>query len=77
MSASALFLVVVPPMGGIATHTSCSGSRFDKNVLENVCDNTFVQDTTAEQLFQQHCAVDQVHGLHQIGYTLRADNPEI
>jgi len=60
-------------MGGIATHTSWSGSRFDKNVLENVCDNTFVQDTTAEQLFQQLCAVDQVHGLHQIGYTLRAD----
>ena len=73
MSALALFLVVVPPMGGIATHTSWSGSRFDKNVLENVCDNTFVQDTTAEQLFQQHCAVDQVHGLHQIRYTLRAD----
>ena len=73
MSAPALFLVVVPPMGGIATHTSWSGSRFDKNVLENVCDNTFVQDTTAEQLFQQHCDVDQVHGLQQFRYTLRAD----
>ena len=73
MSALALFLVVVPPMGGIATHTSWSGSRFDKNVLENVCDNTFDQDTNAGQLFQQLCAVDQVHGLQQIRYNLRAD----
>ena len=36
MSALALFLVVVTPMGGIATHTSWSGSRFDKNVLSAI-----------------------------------------
>ena len=52
MSALALFLVVVPRMGGIATHTSWSGSRFDKNVLENVCDNTFVHVCQTHRVVQ-------------------------